>query len=242
VFFECAGNREKRQEDTVATFLHALIVALVLCFAQSEVQATTITIDPLRTFLFTNNDPWSGIGSVAGSVPIRLSDVGISGGDTIHLEMLGDWYDGHAGYSGNVASLDVVSEMIGVFSNGTTLLAPNMLNRVSGSLDAGIHITTWNTLFGNLSTDIPHDFGITSTLVQVPFDATHLFVAAHDIYYSDNSDPDGDFGVRINKVASVPEPSTFLLFVPGVIALALFSRIKFVKSEGGRQLGARSDP
>jgi hypothetical protein len=207
----------------VAKIVHILTLGLVLGFVCSEAQATTITIDPLKTFLFTHNDPWSGIGSVAGSNPIVLSDIGISGGDTIHLEMLGAWYDGHAGYTGNVSSLDVVSEMIGVFSNSNTLLAPNTLNRVPGSLDTGLSITTWNTLFGNLSTDILHDFGITSTRVQVPFGATHLFVAAHDIYYSDNSDPNGDFAVRINKIASVPEPSTWLLFILGVIAVGLFS-------------------
>jgi hypothetical protein len=225
----------------VVKFLHVLILGLGVCFAHSEATATTITIDPLKTFLFTNNDPWSGGGSVAGSVPIVLSDIGISGGDTIHLEMLGDWYDGHAGYSGNVSSLDVVSEMIGVFSNSSALLAPNILNRVPGSLDAGLSITTWNTLFGNLATDIPHDFGITNTLVQVPFGATHLFVAAHDIYYSDNSDPDGDFAVRVNKIASVPEPSTFLLFIPGVIAFGLFSRFRSLKDQCVRQLGGRGD-
>lgn len=208
----------------MAKLLHVLIFCVVLCFSHSEANATTITIDPLQTFLFTNNDPWSGIGSVAGSVPIVLNDIGIGGGDTIHLEMLGDWYDGHAGYSGNVASLDVVSEMIGVFSNSSALLSPNILNRVPGSLDAGLSITTWNTLFGNLPTDVPYDFGITNTIVQVPFGATYLFVAAHDIYYSDNSDPDGDFAVRVTRIASVPEPSTFLLLIPGLIALCLLSR------------------
>jgi hypothetical protein len=121
------------------------------------------------------------------------------------------------------------------------LLAPNILNRVPGSLNAGLSITTWNTLFGNLATDIPHDFGITNTLVQVPFGATHLFVAAHDIYYSDNSDPDGDFAVRVNKIASVPEPSTFLLFIPGVIAFGLFSRFRSLKDQCVRQLGGRGD-
>ena len=98
----------------MVTFLRVLVFGLGVCFVHNEAMATTITIDPLKTFLFTNNDPWSGSGSVAGSVPIVLSDIGISGGDTIHLEMLGDWYDGHAGYSVNVVSLDVVSEMIGV--------------------------------------------------------------------------------------------------------------------------------
>jgi hypothetical protein len=218
--------KRKSRRITVAKIFHVLVLSCVACFAYGEAQATTISIDPLKTFLFTNNDPWSGLGSVAGSVPIALGDLGISGGDTVRLEMLGDWYDGHAGYSGNVSSLDVVSEMIGVFSNSSTLLAPNMLNRVPGSLDAGLSMTSWNTLFGNLSTDIPYDFGITNTLVQVPFGATHLFVAAHDIYYSDNSDPDGDFGVRINRIASVPEPSTALLVMLALVVFCLAPRTR----------------
>ena len=203
-----------------------LILGLVLAFSHTEAMATTISIDPLRTFLLTNNDPWSGSGSVAGSLPIALNDLGISGGDTIQLEMLGDWYDGHAGYSGDVSSMDVISEMIGVFSSNNTLLAPDLVNRVPGALNAGIEITTWNTLFGGMSTDIAHDFGITNTFVQVPFGATHLFVAAHDIYYSDNSDPDGDFAVRITRIAAVPEASTVFLLMSGLIASCLLSRIR----------------
>jgi hypothetical protein len=103
--------------------------------------------------------------------------------------------------------------MIGVFSSGTTLLAPDVFHRVPGAMDAGLSMTSWNTLFGNMSTDIPEDFRVASTIVQVPFGASHLFIAAHDIYYSDNSDPDGDFGVRITQVASsVPVPETSLMF------------------------------
>ena len=212
------------------TLLQMFVLGLVVCFSSGEAAAVTISIDPLRTFLYTYNDPWSGSGSVANSIPIVLSDIGVSGGDTIQLEMLGDWYDGHAGYIGvDVSSMDVVSEMIGVFSSDNTLLSPTVLNRVPGSLDAGISITSWNTLFGDMPTDIPHDFGITNTFVQVPVGATHLFVAAHDIYYSDNSDPDGDFAVRITRISAVPEPSTLLLLIPTALGCYLLSRTKMIR-------------
>ena len=204
--------------------LQIVCFGLFMIVPNVEAMAITISIDPLQTYLFTNNDPWSGNGSVPGTTPIVLSDVGISGGDFIQLELLGDWYDGHAGYGGDVASMDVVKEMIGVFSNSTTLLAPNLFSRVPGALDAGVDITTWNTLFGFMATDIPEDFGITNTTLQVPLGATHLFVAAHDIYYSDNSDPDGDFAVRITPVASVPEPSSLWLLGLGFIGLVWYSR------------------
>ncbi|HKY71644.1 MAG TPA: hypothetical protein VJL88_06970 [Nitrospira sp.] len=212
------------------TLLQIFVLGLVVRFSSGEAAAVTISIDPLRTFLYTYNDPWSGSGSVANSIPIVLSDIGVSGGDTIQLEMLGDWYDGHAGYIGvDVSSMDVVSEMIGVFSSDNTLLSPTVLNRVPGSLDAGISITSWNTLFGDMPTDIPHDFGITNTFVQVPVGATHLFVAAHDIYYSDNSDPDGDFAVRITRISAVPEPSTLLLLIPTALGCYLLSRTKMIR-------------
>src|SRR5688572_19076401 len=181
--------------------LQVLVTISCLFMLNTEVKASSITIDPLRTFLFTNNDPWSG-GSVQPSIAISLDSVGISAGDVIQLDQLGDYYDGHAGYGAgvNTASLDSFTEMIGVFSSGSSLLAPDVLHRVPGAMDAGLSVTSWNTLFGNMSTDIPEDFRVANTIVQVPFGASHLFIAAHDIYYSDNSDPDGDFGVRITKV------------------------------------------
>lgn len=198
-----------------------------MLFLNIEALATSITIpiDPVQTYLFTNNDPWSGNGSVPGTTPVALSALGISGGDFIQLEEVGAWYDGHAGYNGvDVSAMDTVKEMIGVFSSSNTLLAPNIFDRVPGALDAGVHIVTWNTLFGNMPTDIPYDFGITNTFLHVPVGANYLFVAAHDIYYSDNSDPNGDFAVRITPIASVPEPSALLLLALGFVGLASYSR------------------
>ena len=206
--------------------LQIFTFSFLMLFLHIEAMATSITIDPRATFLFTNNDPWSGIGSVPSTTPIALSALGISGGDSIQLELLGDWYDGHAGYGPgvDVSAMDTVKEMIGVFSSSNTLLAPNIFDRVPDALDAGVHIVTWNTLFGNMPTDSHDVFGITNTFLQVPVGANYLFVAAHDIYYSDNSDPDRDFAVRITPIASVPEPSTPLLLSLGFISLALYLR------------------
>lgn len=208
-------------------WIHALILGLPLLFVTSEAKAVTISIDPLQTFLFTYNDPDWGTGSVAGTTPIVLSDIGLSGGDLIQLEKLGDWYDGQAGYTGvDVAALDVMTEMIGVFSSSNELLAPDVLARVPGVLGAGAEYTTWNTLYSNMTTDVYGDFRIDNTFLYIPFGATHLFVAAHDIYYSDNSDPDGDYAVRITKIESVPEPSTLLLLISALLACGLFSKTR----------------
>lgn len=208
-------------------WIHAFILGLPLLFVTSEAKAVTISIDPLQTFLFTYNDPDWGTGSVAGTTPIVLSDIGLSGGDLIQLEKLGDWYDGHAGYTGvDVAALDVMTEMVGVFSSSNELLAPDVLARVPGVLGTGAEYTTWNTLYSNMTTDVYGDFRIDNTFLYIPFGATHLFVAAHDIYYSDNSDPDGDYAVRITKIESVPEPSTLLLLISALLACGLFSKTR----------------
>ena len=215
-------------EDTVHSkkLLQIFSLSMAVFFSHSEAMAITISIDPLRTFIFTNNDPDSGSGSVPYSIPIALGDLGISGGEFIQLERLGAFYDGTYGYGAgiNTLSLQTSTEMIGVFSSSDVLWAPNVLNRVPGAIDAGISVVTWNTLYGNLSTDIPQDFRIANTIVQVPLGANYLFVAAEDIYYSDNSDPDGDYGVRITPLASVPEPATLLLLGPVLITGGLLSR------------------
>ena len=207
--------------------LLAVIAVTALFWSQPEAGATSIpgpggtivSIDPTRTFLFTNNDPWHGDGSVPYSLAIDLGALGIYPGSTILLEQLGDYYNGYAGYYGNEAELDGFTGMIGVFSSSPILLEPNILNRVPGGIDAGADIVTMNTLFGGMTTDITQDFGIGSTTIQVPHQASYLFVAAHDIYYSDNSDLDHDFAVRVTPLQPVPEPGTALLLASGVPAL-----------------------
>ncbi len=77
---------------------------------------------------------------------------------------------------------------------------------------------TTPTFFGGVTTDIPEDFSITDTVIQIPLGATHLFVAPHDSFYGDNTDPDGDYAVRIG-IAAVPEPGTLLLLSSGLAAL-----------------------
>ena len=203
---------------------------LVTAFGTSA-GATTISIDPTRTFLMTAGDPWDGVGSVLGSLPIRLADYGIAPGDVVLLEQLGDYYNGAEGYSGNVASLDTDTAMIGIFSSTDELLAPNLLNRVPGALDAGQYIVTMNTLYGGagnagVPTDIPYDIGIGANIFQIPNGAAYLFVAAHDVYYSDNSDPDSDFAVRISRITAVPEPTSGILLALGLVGLCAWHHCK----------------
>jgi hypothetical protein len=209
----------------IKTLAHSaiLVAGLAMAFVGSS-GATTISIDPTRTFLLTAGDPWDGGEPVSGSLPIRLADYGIAPGDFVLLEQLGDYYNGAEGYSGNVASRDTDTAMIGIFSSTDELLAPNILNRLPGAVDAGQYIVTMNTLYGGegnagVPTDIPYDFGIGANIFQIPTGAAYLFVAAHDVYYSDNSDPDSDFAVRMTRITAVPEPTSGILLALGLLGL-----------------------
>lgn len=166
---------------------------------------TTMSINPKATYLRTSQDP-----SAVYAFPIDLAGLGILPGNLILLEQLGDFKAG-TGY------VDTSLRMMGVFSETSTLLPPNNLHRVPGAIDAGTDFTSSVTYWGGLSTDIPEDFEIANTTIEVPSGAKYLFAAAHDSLYGDNTDPDGDYAVRITVV---PEPSTFLALISSLGALA----------------------
>jgi hypothetical protein len=125
---------------------------------------------------------------------IDLGALGIVPGNYLKLEQLGAF---KMGTSYN----DDATTMGGVFSS-TNALGPVIdLNRVTGAIDVGVDVFTDVTYFEDEATDIVQDFRIDpSVIVQVPAGANYLFIAALDASYSDNTDPNADFGVRITKV------------------------------------------
>jgi hypothetical protein len=154
---------------------------------------STFSLDPTSTFLRTNQDSGASNPSV-----INLTNLGLMAGDWVYLEQIGDF----VGAAGNE---DVATGTIAIFSSDSQVLDGSNAVRVPGAVDAGTDFITFATHFGNLPTDIPEDFKVTQTLVQIPTNATRLMVGVHDSYHSDNTDPDADLGIRLTPVYS-PNP------------------------------------
>ncbi|MBP7149901.1 MAG: hypothetical protein KBD01_20430, partial [Acidobacteria bacterium] len=159
----------------------------------TTVSALDLGVNARQTFLHTNMD------AAVDSPAIALSSAGVFAGDCVHIERLGFFDDG--------PSADVNPSLLGVFSRSSTLLPPAERYRVPDAVDAGTDFTSSATYRGTQPTDIPEDFVISFATTNgadllVPPQVTHLFVGPHDSYYQDNSDPNGDYMVRI--VPTIP--------------------------------------
>lgn len=150
------------------------------------VGSATFSIDTRSTFLRANAET-----AATGARAIDLGRLGLEPGTLIRLEALGEF-----SWSADELPEDATS-MIGVFSSSATLLAADNLHRVTGALDAAPEIETAPTLFGGIATDIAQDFPIVASELRIPAGARYLFVAAPDIFYSDNLDRDGNYVLRI---------------------------------------------
>jgi hypothetical protein len=192
-------GKKRRSADMAATRNRTMITCLSitpLFLATSplarQITATEIAIDPRATYLRTNLD--------AGALPataIGLSTLSIVPGNVLRLERVGDFDCGGPCVDDRIA-------MIGMFSASSTLLSPNQPDRVPDAIEAGQDFATSPTHFGSLPTDILEDFLIVDTIIVAPVAATHLFITAHDSLYNDNSDPDGDFAVRVTVLPGLP--------------------------------------
>lgn len=189
------------------------VLTAALLQAALVLPATAATVIPLEsraTYLHTFNDS-----QALPSYVLRLADLGFTPGDHLHLDVVGNIDNGPGG--------DTFTLTMGPFSSSSTLLGAEQRYRVPGALatDAPNFVSS-NTYFGNQPTDIPQDFsfdkpaGIT---VTVPVGAQYLFLAKSDQLYSDNSDPNHNYGVLIG-LAPVPEPASAALMLLGVAGLA----------------------
>ena len=205
----------------VQWFIKTSLVALIINagIGASLAVPIDISIDPKRAYITTDDvdrNIFGGLDVVAGNGIFELAALGISQGDVIRLELLG-------GYKQFPADGDVPHSMGGVFSSSNTLLPSSPLdpNRIPGAIDAGVDNITGVTFQQKWATDIAEDFLIFDTVVEVPQLAQYIFIAALDATYGDNSDPNGDYGVRISQI---PEPSAFALLVIGLLSFGFMRR------------------
>jgi hypothetical protein len=175
-----------------------LLAAAALALARSAAAQTDVPINVLAAYLHV--DPAD---TAHASSPAHLGSLGLAPGFTIQIDPIGDWDNGPGG--------DVYTNTLLVFSGSPTLLAPSAPDRVPDAIGAGVTAFTGPTWPSNEPTDIADDFVILNeetVTVVIPPGATHLFVTPADIYYRDNSDPDGDFAVRITLIATTSAPVT----------------------------------
>lgn len=197
-----AFSRWVRRASVVAAALAVWAVA-----PAAQAGTYTLTVDPSLTFLHTNQD------TAGGTVAIDLWALGIHEGDSLLLERLGAFAP-----HGTGAADDYAAGMIGVFSSTNQLLDGSFLNRVTGAIDAGTDVTTSVSYYGAMASDITQDFAIgNGTTLTAPVGGRYLFVAASDSYWGDNTDPNGDFQLRIT---AVPEPATAALLMAGLGVVA----------------------
>lgn len=147
---------------------------------------TTFSLDPAATYLRTNGDE-----NAKDATPIALSAADVEPGETITIEATGDYTNGPRG-------------VVAVFSSSDRLLDDQQTHRVPGAIGVGSTHRTPTTSRWDKQTDIPEDFLVasgdgsqSSVTLDVPEGATHLFVSTADTFFGDNTDEDGDFGVRI---------------------------------------------
>ncbi len=199
--------------QTIRPAARALRAAVAICAAvalAAPALATIIPVNPAATYLRINGD------AAPNSAAIDLAAIGVLPGMRVELAAVGDFDCG-------AMCLDDDNDLVGVFSADAALLGGWADQRVVGAIDCGADYVTTSTWIGGLATDISQDFLITdsatqaSVIVDVPAGAAYLFVSVPDSYFSDNSDPDRDFGVRI---AAAPEPASLALLALGGLLMA----------------------
>jgi hypothetical protein len=166
-------------------------VVLVFAAALAPAQGVFVSLNPAATF-------WRTGGENPPPAPVHsLASLGLTPGGWCTLEEVGDWAAG-GGYP------DAGRGLVAVFSTSSTLLDGSVQNRVPGGVGTGASVTSGPTFYGGLPTDMPTDFFVShfgsephATYVRVPLSAQFVFFAAGDSLFSDNSDPDGDYGVMI---------------------------------------------
>lgn len=179
------------------TFLSTLLFAVALVvsavedgYANPEESTELIKIDPRGTFLYVDEvfdikrDPKRVSLAEISLDPERA----LKPGDFIGFRVEGAFV-----YGADPIYLDISKNLIAVFVKGDgSFIAPGSKSQVF----LPPTLPTWPR---SLPTDTPQDFfvGDDFTIAQIPEGAVAILFAVPDVIYRDNSDPNGDFGVRI---------------------------------------------
>jgi hypothetical protein len=148
-------------------------------------EGTFYQVDPAARYLQGDDND---TGKPATS--LSLASLSAAPGECLGLMRVGDFVTDNS-----PLRPDASGDMIAVFQDGTNFLNPGMLGNQNAEY-------TSPTAQGK-PVDIAEDFWVPGRLikVQIPEGATQLLLSADDVYNSDNTDPDDDFGVRVAKVS-----------------------------------------
>ncbi len=145
-----------------------------------------VSIDPKGSYLAAGSTD-----SPNPPTKIVLSTLNIYPEDGVEVRVLGD-YDQSGG-----GDDDSHQQLLGVFVDvNDNPIAPHASSTVSTIVSA-------NALPDNLATDITDDFEIKpySLNVKVPKGAHALWLTPNDSFFSNNTDPNGDYALHIHKVS-----------------------------------------
>ncbi len=137
-------------------------------------------VNPSGTYLVTAS--WD---RPAAPTALNLAALGATAGEWLSLRMTGLW-------SWGIGTPQDANSLVAVFVNASG----GFLASVGGN-----GVVTMPPYQTNLVTDIAQDFsiGASASLVQVPVGAVAIWFGTNDSAFWDNTDPDGDFGVWIEK-------------------------------------------
>lgn len=133
----------------------------------------TVTVNATSSFYRVDNSDASQPPSL-----VRLSDVGLLPGMRVHFSTQGQF------------TSPALARAFVVFSSDSALLANTYLRRVTGAIQsAAPAIVTSKTHFEQQTTDIPEDFLINASdlEVEIPAGAQFMFLGNFDSYYADNA-------------------------------------------------------
>jgi hypothetical protein len=170
--------------------LPCLIVLLAL-IPNAVIASVTLPVGARAAFL--RLDPTDTADS---PLIVTLASFGMFPGSVLRLTALGDFDNGPGG--------DIYHSFFAVFSGSPALLDGTQPHRVPDAIDAGIYANSGTTCPSGVPNDIPEDFVVPPAGVDVtiPDGATHLFVETADCLFFDNSDPDGDYAIRLELVTT----------------------------------------